>query len=260
VKSGNNTIGSVWIIVCNTAAAAPTCNESSPGFTTAMQPDLRIFGSQRNVQCRLTGTPSGCSAGSDYNPNGSAGPYTTGCTTASVCGNAGKPGPLCAAGPGSASACMAGTDITLAAGLGQPNGATVNPSAQCGTDSTCLAFATKFVGHGVRITDTYNCKPSLPAGDPNACPASASTSTTEATLVDIQFPVPVDCMVDPEPGITGSNCGVNTTANAVVPGSVINGRKAVVEFGEIQLLDSGPDGVRGNTDDQRFATQGIYLP
>jgi hypothetical protein len=260
VKSGTGSIGSVWIIVCNTGAAAPSCNESTPGFTPAMRPDLRIFGAERNVQCRLTGTPSGCSTGSDYNPNGASGPYTTVCTTAAICGNSGRTEPLCAPGSGSSSACVAGADITLAAGLGQGSSTTVDPSTQCGTDSSCLAFASKFVGHGVRMTDSYNCKPGLPAGDPNACPASASTSTREATLVDIQFPVPLDCIVDPEGGITGSNCGVNTTANAIVPGLVISGKKVVVEFGEIQLFDSGPDGVRGNTDDQRFATQGIYLP
>ena len=54
--------------------------------------------------------------------------------------------------------------------------------------------------------------------------------------------------------------GVNTTANALVPGSVINGKKAVVQLGEVQILDSGPDGTRGNSDDERFAVQGIFLP
>jgi hypothetical protein len=45
-----------------------------------------------------------------------------------------------------------------------------------------------------------------------------------------------------------------------VPGSVIAAKQAIVEIGEMQMLDSGPDGTRGTSDDQRFATQGIYLP
>jgi hypothetical protein len=260
VKFANGSVGSAWITVCSTGTTVSACNETSPGFTAAMQPDVRIWGAQRNVQCRLTGTPSGCSAGQDYNPNSASGPYTTGCTTAGACGNNGRPEPLCAPGSGSASACVAGADITLTFGLGQPSGTTVDPTAQCGSDASCLAFASKFVGHGVRVTDMYNCGPTLPAGDPDACPASTTTSSRPATVVDFQFPIPLDCIVNPEPGITGSTCGVNTTANALAPGTDIAGKRAVVELGQVQLLDSGPDGVRGNTDDQRFATQGIYIP
>jgi hypothetical protein len=111
----------------------------------------------------------------------------------------------------------------------------------------------------LRITDRYNCDPSLATGDPNACPAAA-TSTRAATLLDILFPVPVDCIANPEGAVAGSNCGANTTANALVPGAYIAGKQAVVELGEVQMLDSGPDGQRASSDDQRFAVQGIYVP
>ena len=259
VKTGTGSIGQAWIIVCNTGTASPSCNESAGGFTSSLQPDFRIFGANRDTQCRLTGTPSGCSAGSDYNPNGATGPYTTTCTTAATCGNDGRPAPLCAPGVGSSTACFAGSDVTLVQGLGDPSNVTVDPSTQCGTDASCLSFASRFVGHGLRVTDRHNCEESLPAGDPNDCPASASTSTRAATLVDIQFPVPLDCLGTASAAL-GSTCGVNTTANALVPGFVLAGKQGVVELGEITLRDSGPDGTRGNTDDERFATQGIFLP
>jgi hypothetical protein len=259
VKSGSGAIGYANLLVCNVGAGPAACHESAPGFTSAMQPDLRIWGVERDLQCRLTGTPSGCTAGSDYNPNGASGPYTTICAGAGTCGGGAKPNPFCAPG-GSSSTCIAGSDVTLTAGLGQPGAATIDPTTQCGSNPTCLAFVSKFVGHGLRVTDQYNCAPSLPSGDPDACPASASTSSRPATMVDLQFPVPLDCLADPEPAVAGSNCGVNTTANAIVPGSVITGKKTVVELGEIQLYDSGADGTRGNTDDQRFAAQGIYIP
>ena len=148
VKAGNGSIGQAWIIDCNIGTTSPSCNESAGGFTTAMQPDVRVFGAIRDVQCRLTGTPSGCTAGSDYNPNNASGPYTTACTTAATCGNDGRPTPFCAPGAGSSSACIAGTDVTLSAGLGQPSDTTVDPTTQCGTDPSCLAFASKFAGHG----------------------------------------------------------------------------------------------------------------
>jgi hypothetical protein len=259
VNTGSGSSGSAWIIDCNTGTAVGSCNEGAGGFTSAMQPDVRVFGAERDVQCRLTGTPSGCSAGQDYNPNGASGPYTATCTTATSCGNNGKPTPFCAPGTSSSSACIAGTDVTLMEGLGQPSSTTVNPTTQCGSNATCLAFATKFVGHGLRVTDQYNCAPGLPAGDPNACPASSSTSTRAATLVDIRFPVPLDCLATASAAL-GSTCGLNTTLNAVVPGTVVAGKKSIVEVGEIELRDSGPDGTRGNSDDQRFAVEGIYLP
>lgn len=259
VKAGSGSIGQGWIIVCNTGSLAPSCTESAPGFTTAMQPDVRLFGAGRDVQCRLTGTPTGCSTGSDYNPNGAAGPYTTTCSTAALCGNDGRPTPFCAPGAGSSAACQAGADVTETAELGAPSGTSVDPSTQCGTNPTCLAFAGHFVGHAIRVTDHYNCNPSAPLGDANACPASPTTSNRAATMVDILFPVPVDCLPTAAAAL-GSVCGANTTANALVPGSVIAGKQAVVETGEIVALDSGPNGTRGDSDDETFATQGVFLP
>ena len=35
---------------------------------------------------------------------------------------------------------------------------------------------------------------------------------------------------------------------------------AVWQIGEIELEDSGPDGVRGNADDEVFAVQGVFVP
>jgi len=258
VKTGAGSIGQGWIIVCDTAAVAPVCNESAPGFTASLKPDVRLFGAGRDVQCRLTGSPSGCSAGSDYNPNG-AGPYTTTCSTALLCGNDGKPSPFCGPSGSSPATCSAGADVTETAALGAPSGTTVSPSVQCGTNVTCLAFAGHFVGHAIRVTDHYNCGAGLPPTDANACPADPGTSNRAATMVDILFPVPVDCLPTAAAGL-GSVCGANTTANALVPGSVIANKQAVVETGEIIAQDSGPNGTRGDSDDETFATQGIYLP
>jgi hypothetical protein len=62
------------------------------------------------------------------------------------------------------------------------------------------------------------------------------------------------------PTVAGSTCGVNTTANALAPGVVTSGDTAVWQIGQVELRDSGPDGVRGNADDELFATQGVFLP
>jgi len=267
VRTGPGSIGFALINVCNLAAGG-ICNESPPGFTSAMKPDVRLRGNGRDVQCRITGTPSLCVAGQDYNPNSTPGPYTTGCIGGSNCNNGAQfMSPFCAPnGSTSAAACIAATDITATASLAQATNTTVDPTAACSglpptQQPACILDKSKFLGHAIRVTDHYNCDPGAPVGDPNHCPAQASTSTRPATLVDLQFPVPADCLSNPEGSTTaGSTCGVNTTANALVPGSVIAGKQAVVETGEVQDLDSGPDGARGNSDDQVFAVQGIYLP
>jgi len=267
VKAGPGSIGWAQIYDCAAADTGPLCNQSAPGFTSSMRPDVRVSGNGRDVQCRITGTPVGCTAGSDYNPNGPVGaPYTTLCAGVGPCNLASnKPTPFCAPGVGSATACIAATDITATATLAQASGSTIDPTTACsGVPPTqfasCVADKSKFLGHAIRVTDHYNCNPSAPGGDANACPASAATSNRAATMVDLQFPVPVDCISNPEAAIAGSNCGANTTANALVPGSVIAAKQAVVEVGEVQQLDSGPNGVRGDTDDQIFSTQGVYLP
>jgi len=273
VRSGTGSIGYAQILVCNTGTLSSVCKDPvsvSGGFSTAMQPDVRLWGTGRDLQCKITGTPPGCANGtagasnSDYNPNTTGiNPYTTICATAAACGSA-RPDPFCAPTvPNIApnSACLSTADITATAVLAQPSATTVNPSTFCNpTDFTCLAFANTFVGHAIRVTDHYNCDPAITnPSDPNVCPASKTASNRPATMIDILFPVPVACIPNSD-AAAGSNCGVNTTANALVPGAVIATKQAVVEVGEAQLLDSGIDGTRGNTDDERFATQGIYLP
>jgi hypothetical protein len=131
--------------------------------------------------------------------------------------------PPCLPSASSTTACLAGADLTEVAEI---------PGASVG------ATGTPFEGRGVRITDRQN----IPA-----------------TVTDIGFPVPLDCL--PTASTTqGSTCGVNTTANALVPGVVTNGDTAVWQIGQVELKDSGPDGVRGNADDELFATQGVFLP
>ena len=80
-----------------------------------------------------------------------------------------------------------------------------------------------------------------------------------ATVVDQPFQIPIDCVPTADTTI-GSACSLNTTANALVPGAVANGKAAVWEVKEIQVLDQGADGVRGNGDDKVFEAQEILEP
>jgi hypothetical protein len=54
---------------------------------------------------------------------------------------------------------------------------------------------------------------------------------------------------------------VHTSANAVVPGSLHEGRRTIWQMGDVRVLDGGVDGDADTAGDNRlFATQGIFVP
>ena len=54
---------------------------------------------------------------------------------------------------------------------------------------------------------------------------------------------------------------MSTTANAVVPGSVIDGQRGIWALGAIRVMDGGPDGDADTAgDNSLFATQGLFVP
>ena len=58
----------------------------------------------------------------------------------------------------------------------------------------------------------------------------------------------------------GSTCSVTTTADAVMPGAVLEGKRSVWEVGKVQVFDGGPDGVASTTPNTLFADQGVFIP
>ena len=106
-----------------------------------------------------------------------------------------------------------------------------NPS---GPDMTLL---TKF-----RITDLSN----------------GGAASDQGTATDLDFAIPVDCATTV--GGAGSNCSASTTADAVSPGMIKEGRSMLMQAFRVRLNDSGPDNVRGNGDDRLFEQQGIFEP
>jgi hypothetical protein len=88
----------------------------------------------------------------------------------------------------------------------------------------------------IRFTDHYNC----------AGTGCSSNFNAAGTGSDTDFgPIPVTC--------AGGSCAVTTSANAVLPGSVVPGKQAVVQVFRIRINDSYPTGTL-------FAQQGIYIP
>jgi hypothetical protein len=98
----------------------------------------------------------------------------------------------------------------------------------------------------IRITDHYNAV--APGG-----------GTDAATVVDIPFPVPATC-ANTASTSEGGLCTANTSANATVPGSVLDAKRANVEVGQITITDGGPDGQNGTTPNTLAFVQGIFIP
>jgi hypothetical protein len=80
-----------------------------------------------------------------------------------------------------------------------------------------------------------------------------------ATVVDIPFPVNGTCATTLSTTV-GGTCTTATTANTVVPGSVKDTQRAVVEIGQLQVFDGGADGLVSTADNTLFEVQGIFIP
>jgi PKD repeat protein len=81
-----------------------------------------------------------------------------------------------------------------------------------------------------------------------------------ATVSDTSFPVTVPCAATAANPAAGSTCAVATTANAVVPGSVTGGARAIWGLGQVEVHDGGADGLVSTSPNSVFAVQGIFVP
>jgi hypothetical protein len=79
-------------------------------------------------------------------------------------------------------------------------------------------------------------------------------------VVPFEFSLPVPCAADPSAEV-GATCATATTAEAVIPGAVMEGARAIWEMGRIAVDDGGPDEDASTTADNRlFEVQGIFVP
>jgi hypothetical protein len=83
--------------------------------------------------------------------------------------------------------------------------------------------------------------------------------TDAATVIVIPFPVPATC-ANTAADTIGGLCTATTSANATVPGAVKDGKRAIVEIGQIKINDGGDDGLNSTTPNTLFEVQGIFIP
>jgi plastocyanin len=84
-------------------------------------------------------------------------------------------------------------------------------------------------------------------------------SLSEPATGDTTFAFTIPCT-----GTTGttvgSTCQVTTTANAVAPGAVVDGARAIWEVANVQVFDGGADGVASTADNTLFADDAVFVP
>ena len=91
-------------------------------------------------------------------------------------------------------------------------------------------------------------------------PAGVGRPDTSATVADTSLSFAVPCTTTADTTI-GSTCSVNTSANVLIPGSVVNGTRAIWALDQVQLYDGGDDALASTTGDNTlFMVQGVFVP
>ena len=84
--------------------------------------------------------------------------------------------------------------------------------------------------------------------------------TSAATMTDATFSYAVPCEATPETTI-GARCALETTADALAPGTIVERMRAVWELGPQRIYDGGADGDADTTGDNTlFMVQGVFVP
>jgi hypothetical protein len=89
---------------------------------------------------------------------------------------------------------------------------------------------------------------------------SGASGAEPATVQDLPVPAAIPC-TDNADLSTGSTCTLTTSANALLPGSVSAGARAIWQLGQVEIDDGGPDGAASTPDGAApYAVQGVFVP
>jgi hypothetical protein len=80
-----------------------------------------------------------------------------------------------------------------------------------------------------------------------------------ATVQDFDFAVTVPCVLTDDETI-GSRCEVKTSAEAITPGAITEGKRTIWALESMRVYDGGPDGQALSQDNTLFAVPGVFVP
>jgi hypothetical protein len=89
--------------------------------------------------------------------------------------------------------------------------------------------------------------------------ASGAGDVERATTQDFPLEFAVPCTPTADTAV-GSDCALSTTADALTPGIVVEGRRTMWQLGQVEVRDGGADGVASTSPNAPFAVQGIFVP
>jgi hypothetical protein len=108
-------------------------------------------------------------------------------------------------------------------------------------------------------TGGLRAKTALQITDRNNTPYPGGPGPGTVAPTTFEFSVP--CAITPADATVGSTCATSTTANAVLPGQVLERQRAIWELGRVEVHDGGTDGNPSTGGDNTlFATQGVFVP
>jgi len=88
---------------------------------------------------------------------------------------------------------------------------------------------------------------------------SGPGSNEPGTVGDFDFPFTVPCTDTPDTTV-GATCSVDTSFDAIVPGSTPEGGRSIWQLDKVLVYDGGADGQASTADNTLFEQQGIFLP
>jgi hypothetical protein len=107
-------------------------------------------------------------------------------------------------------------------------------------------------------TGELRAKVTLQITDKDNTPNPGGPGAATTTQIPLELAVGCTPIADPQ---EGSSCAANTSADALAPGTVKEGRRAIWGLGRVEVYDGGADGdAQTPAGDTLFATQGLFVP
>jgi hypothetical protein len=96
---------------------------------------------------------------------------------------------------------------------------------------------------------------------------NAAERPEPGTVQNFEYRFPIDCVAT-APTTIGSSCNLSTTADALIPATVLEGKRSIWEIGQVAIRDAGPNGTGyascpptcGDGDETTFLREGIFVP
>jgi hypothetical protein len=89
---------------------------------------------------------------------------------------------------------------------------------------------------------------------------NGGTGKDSATVTDASYTFTVPCAATGGTADIGATCSLDTTADAITPGTVTEIKRTIWQMQDVAVLDGGADGDAETAGNTVFLRQGIFVP